>query len=568
MAATSNQKGDFFMRDLEFTPTTKSGCQPIIKQTTEETASPDEFERAKNWLESATPMDVLTGYSSELRDLVNALFDELLGITLIKNNMRFKEALKTVLLNLELARRLSVPVRYSRNKNWYSHDTRYGKLHLKYGRLIPIIDGLEVLGYVQQKTGIFNQDKGFGRQTRMWGTDQLWRLLDKHGLIDADIIEVPKHDELIVLRDDSELKTEIAYAETAETISMREDLIRYNDFVKKHLITLNLDGDVEVNNKFLLTWLQPKLSMNTVKLELVVLTQPISTLCTNTVLSNTTIQYQEVSSNSITMTNTISRIANAVLSSAHSSSPENLFDRMLSELKKAYLEITDEEQRQAFMEEMFPLSLLGVEVLIIRLCRESLHRVFNRGSFKKNGRAYGAQHQSLSKELRKHILINDQKTLEPDFSAYHMLMLYHMEGIDYADDPYTVISGLYYRDFFKSVCLIFINANCSKAWRPIKEKMEELKIQLPKVKQPYVSLLKKVREIHGPIAHHIGADKGIELQNIDSHIMNAILMRLMDMGILGLSVFDSVIVVEEFAEIARGIMIEEYQKVFGFKPRV
>ena len=50
--------------------------------------------------------------------------------------------------------------------------------------------------------------------------------------------------------------------------------------------------------------------------------------------------------------------------------------------------------------------------------------------------------------------------------------------------------------------------------------------------------------------------------------MNAILMRLMDMGILGLSVFDSVIVVEEFAEIARGIMIEEYQKVFGFKPRV
>ena len=79
--------------------------------------------------------------------------------------MRSKEALKTVLLNLELARRLNVPVRYARNKNWYSHDARYGKLHFKYDRLIPIIDGLEALGYVQQKTGIFNQDKGFGRQT-------------------------------------------------------------------------------------------------------------------------------------------------------------------------------------------------------------------------------------------------------------------------------------------------------------------------------------------------------------------------------------------------------------------
>jgi hypothetical protein len=491
--------------------------------------------------------------------------------------MRSKEALKTVLLNLEMARRLNVPVRYARNKNSYSHDARYGKLHFKYGRLIPIIDGLEALGYVQQKTGIFNQDKGFGRQSRMWGTDGLWRLFHKHGLIDADIIEVPEHDELIILRDGSEFKKAIGYAETAQTISMREDLIRYNDFVKEHLITLNLDGDVEVNNEFLLGWLQPKLRKNTVKLELVVLTQPpespsskavVSTHYRNTIVSTNPILSQEVSSNSITMTNTISRIASTVLSSANSNSPENLFDRMLSELKKAYLEIVNEDEREAFMQEKFPLRQLGVEVLIIRLCRESLHRVFNRASFKKNGRAYGAQHQSLSKELRKHILINGQKTLEPDFSAYHMLMLYHMEGIDYADDPYTVIGGPDYRDFFKSVCLIFINAKLIKAWRPIKHKLIEQKIKLPGVKRPYVSLLKKMRDAHAPIAHHIGADKGIDLQNIDSHIMNSILMRLMDMGILGLSVFDSVIAVEDVAEIVRGIMIEEYQRVFGFKPRV
>jgi hypothetical protein len=565
------------MRDMEFRPTTACGCQPIIKQTTEETANREEFERAKNWLESAIPMDVLTAESSSLRDAIGALFDELLGIVFVSNSERSKESLKTVLLNLELARRLNVPVRYSRNKNWYSHDARYGKLHFKYDRLIPIIDELELLGYVQQKTGIFNQDKGFGRQTRMWGTEQLWRLFDKHELLGTDIIEVPKEEDLIILRDGSMLKTEIGYAETPATISMREDLIRYNDFLKEHLITLNLDGDVEVNNAFLLTWLQPKLSKNTVKLELVVLTQPVaspcskavvSTLCSNTIVSTTPTLSQEISSNSITMTNTISRIASAVMSSANSSSPENSLNRILSELKNAYLEIIDEDEREAFMQEKFPLKQLGVEVLIIRLCRESLHRVFNRGSFKKNGRAYGAQHQSLSKELRKHILINGQKTLEPDFTAYHMLMLYHMEGIDYAEDPYEVIDGPDNRDLFKSVCLISINAKLSKAWRPIKEKLKDLKIQLPKVKRPYVSLLKKVREAHGPIAHHIGADKGIELQNIDSHIMNAILMRLMDMGILGLSVFDSVIVAEDVAEIARGIMIEEYQRVFGFKPRV
>ena len=216
-----------------------------------------------------------------------------------------------------------------------------------------------------------------------------------------------------------------AYAETAATISMREDLIRYNDFVKEHLITLNLDGDVEVNNEFLLSWLQPKLRKNTVKLELVVLTQPVPSLCinpvvstlsSNTIVSSTPILSQEVLSNSITMTNTISRIANAVLSSANSSSPENSFDRILSELKKAYLEIVNEDEREAFMQEKFPLRQLGVEVLIIRLCRESLHRVFNRGSFKKNGRAYGAQHQSLSKDLRKaHSHQRPENLLNPIF---------------------------------------------------------------------------------------------------------------------------------------------------------
>lgn len=563
------------MRDMEFRPTTASGCHPNIEQATQEAASLVESEQAKNWLENAIPMDVLTGDSSDLRDLINVLFDELLGCILISNHERFREALKSVLLNLELARRLNVPVRYSRNKNWYSHDARYGKLHFKYSRLIPIIDGLEALGYVQQKTGIFNQDKCFGRQTRMWGTDRLWHLFEKHELLDADIIEVPEHEELIVLRDDSKFKHEIAYAETAETISMREDLIRYNDFVNEHIITLNLDGDVEVNNEFLLTWLQPKLRKNKVQLELVVLTQPVaspcgnpvvSTLCSNTIVS--TIQYEKVLPYSITMTNTISRIAIAVLSSANLSFPENSFNRILSELKNAYLEITDEDEREAFMKEKFPLRQLGVEILIIRLCRESLHRVFNRGSFAKNGRAYGAQHQSLPKDLRKQILINGHRTVEIDYSAYHLLMLYHMEGIDYADDPYMVIGGPDNRDLFKSVCLISINAPLSKGWRAIKGKLISAKIELPKVKRPYIHLLNQVREAHAPIAHHIGADIGIDLQNIDSHIMNAILMRLMDMGILGLSVFDSVIAVEHVSDIVRGIMIEEYNRVFGFNPRV
>ena len=50
---------------------------------------------------------------------------------------------------------------------------------------------------------------------------------------------------------------------------------------------------------------------------------------------------------------------------------------------------------------------------------------------------------------------------------------------------------------------------------------------------------------HKPIAKHLFSDAGIWLQNLDSHIMNGILMRLMERDILGLPVHDSVIVQRE-----------------------
>jgi hypothetical protein len=58
---------------------TVPGCRPDTGRATLQMESPSEVERAKNWLENATPMDVLTGDSSDLRDLTSALLDELLA---------------------------------------------------------------------------------------------------------------------------------------------------------------------------------------------------------------------------------------------------------------------------------------------------------------------------------------------------------------------------------------------------------------------------------------------------------------------------------------------------------
>ena len=126
-------------------------------------------------------MNVLRSSSARVRALVDALFAEVAPLITVSSKARQKEALKTVLLNLLRADRLDRPVRYSRDKNRYQRDRRYGMLFFKYDRLIPIIDALAQQGYIEQSSYYNdpNDDRG-GLQTRMWGTDRLWTLCREH----------------------------------------------------------------------------------------------------------------------------------------------------------------------------------------------------------------------------------------------------------------------------------------------------------------------------------------------------------------------------------------------------
>lgn len=223
----------------------------------------------------------------------------------------------------------------------------------------------------------------------------------------------------------------------------------------------------------------------------------------------------------------------------------------------------------AILEECFPSSEIGIERLTFRLGYEYLHRVYNRKSFKLGGRAYGALHQRIPKYLRPLIQINGQPTIELDFSAYHILMLYHMEGIDYQDDPYTVCEGPEMRATYKTVALVSINAKDNRsAYGAIREELEDRAIPLPAGEKPLVRLVNTFRDAHKPIAKYLFSDIGLKLQKKDSDIMNSILMSLIDREILGLSVYDSVIVAEQYRDILYEIMIREYEAAMGFKPRL
>jgi hypothetical protein len=195
--------------------------------------------------------------------------------------------------------------------------------------------------------------------------------------------------------------------------------------------------------------------------------------------------------------------------------------------------------------------------------------VFNRKSFKKGGRAFGATYQRLPEPIRKGIHINNDKTVEIDYSAYHIRMLYHLNGIDYTEDPYIACGGEKYRKAFKCASLVIINAKDeAEAKSAISEELIDEKIPFPDVKNPLNWMVERFKEAHQHIAGFICSDYGVKLQNIDSHIMNAILMGLMNKGILGLSLYDSIIVAEQYEYVLREMMISEYEKVMGFKPRL
>ena len=203
------------------------------------------------------------------------------------------------------------------------------------------------------------------------------------------------------------------------------------------------------------------------------------------------------------------------------------------------------------------------------LNNEVLRRIFNRGvqSFIYGGRAYGAIYQRLPEEMRQCIRINNEPTVEIDYSAYHIRMLYHLIGEPYMEDPYVQCAGEKYRDVFKSAALILINSKSeSKARYTIKDELQKNGIPLPDVKSPMKWIIAQFKEAHPQIAGYICKDMGATLMNIDSHIMNGILMRLMDKGILGLNVYDSVIVAGRYKDTLIEIMITEYENKMKFKP--
>jgi len=214
----------------------------------------------------------------------------------------------------------------------------------------------------------------------------------------------------------------------------------------------------------------------------------------------------------------------------------------------------------------------GISELVFRLKYEACHRVFNNSSFKNGGRFYGASHLDIPSHMRGFIRINGEPVVELDYDALHIVMLYHLRGLDInlAQDPYEIIVGPEDRSIKKIALLTAINAPTeAKAIKGIRKALVDDGITGDILTDKALrSLIARAKLAHPDISDDVASGKGIELQNLDSRIADAILTNLMAENIPALPVHDSFIVPQKYEDLLRQQMLEEYEKILGFKPGV
>lgn len=199
-----------------------------------------------------------------------------------------------------------------------------------------------------------------------------------------------------------------------------------------------------------------------------------------------------------------------------------------------------------------------------------LHAIFHNGRFDHGGRLYTCinGYQWISKEMRSRIRINNEPSIELDFSGFHPRLLYALEGIQYNEDPYTEASDdpalrpllkelLFMLLYSKNETKALAAGNCSLRFR--RDYLELLKGHRLTIKD----LIKMMKDAHAPIAMHFSSQACFNLMNLDSKIALNIIEHFTNSNIPILAIHDSFIVMAKFKDELRDVMDEAYRKYSG-----
>lgn len=157
-------------------------------------------------------------------------------------NKRFREAVRVLILNLELiSKNLFLAV--SKDANTYGLDKRYAPPDMTYEPFIQAYDGLKRLGYLHvQHNGFYDEDGGM--RTRICATDKLTQAYEAFRA-GRDLTFINNYgrrrSELIILKDEDGLKTD--YKDNSFTTQARKRLRKINKVLAAHEYELPLHDD-------------------------------------------------------------------------------------------------------------------------------------------------------------------------------------------------------------------------------------------------------------------------------------------------------------------------------------
>lgn len=521
-----------------------------------------------------------------------------------KKKSRIKFTCKIILFNLYLGWLQNMPVKYSRNSNDYIKNTRYRKLHFTYSQVISSVDAFIALGLIYNRPGKYFPDKKNGcLQSRMWATDKLSKLmLDAIGNLAYQVETEDKH-EVIILRDSE--KNIIDYKDTIRTRKYRKNLRCYNEFISKQFVKVHAEGAQKVSlgslkEKLLPNFLQANATLTNFQSNIP--NSHRNSIPTRGKISSSGIvpyvsvlegEHQDMTSivdYYISITNRYSLLQPyfnglgenptyySLSRDLKRTTPlyKMLEDNVvkLSHFRTVVLnEILAHRGDDNFIYEKRPLVEFGISYLDFVIENKRLYRVFNRKRFNLGGRFYGALHTNLPKELRADILINEEPTVELDYSAHHVRIPYHLARIAYQEDPYRAVckdrSDDKERKMMKHIFLMVENTRSRVgAIFAIKEYAKPwYKDYIGSLDYKDISaVLDRIEEEHSPISNCFYKEMGRKYQFIDSEIAEAVLLRMTKACIPCLPVHDSFIAPEQHQEVLYHAMFEEYKRFLGFSP--
>ena len=196
-------------------------------------------------------------------------------------------------------------------------------------------------------------------------------------------------------------------------------------------------------------------------------------------------------------------------------------------------------------------------------------------SYKLGGKYYGPCWQNLSKELRGKIKINGEETVELDFNAMHLHLLYCKvnkrltdyipEGIDAYQLPNRN------RKIVKTSFTCCINNNCNKdnvnnvVGPKVAKKYPEIFVK----NTNYRDILEELGSYHPEVRQFFYAQIGNEISNMESKVSDYIIGKLTKKNILVLNIHDSFIVSIAYKDILLNTMTDSFKYLkYSSIPRV